>query len=276
MNPHHHHSTTLHALLVSLWQHRSLIVQLTRRDVSGRYRGSLLGLAWSLLHPLLLLLVYSFVFSVVFKARWDGPAADSHAAFSLVLFAGLIVHGLFADVVNRAPRLILENVSYVKRVVFPLEILPWVALGSALFHFCISLAVLLAGQLLLTHSLSLTALALPLVVAPLVFVIIGCAWFLAAVGVYLRDIGQAIGLLTTVMLFLSPTFYPLSALPESARTLLYLNPLTFVIEQGRQVLLFGHWPHWGGLALYLVIGLLIAWGGFWWFQRTRRGFADVV
>jgi lipopolysaccharide transport system permease protein len=276
MNPHHQHPTTPRALLTSLWRHRTLIAQLTRRDVSGRYRGSLLGLAWSFIHPLLLLLVYSFVFSVVFKARWDGPAQDSHAAFSLVLFTGLILHGLFAEVANRAPRLILDNASYVKRVVFPLEILPWVTLGSALFHLSISLLILLAGQLLLTHSLPLTALLLPLILSPLLLVTIGCAWFLAAIGVYLRDIGQAIGLLTTIMLFLSPTFYPLSALPEPGRTLLYLNPLTFIIEESRQVLLFGQPPDWSGLLIYVLISLFITWGGFWWFQRTRRGFADVV
>ncbi|MCK7576295.1 MAG: ABC transporter permease [Chromatiales bacterium] len=276
MNPHHRHPTTPRALLTSLRRHRTLIAQLTRRDVSGRYRGSLLGLAWSFIHPLLLLLVYSFVFSVVFKARWDGPAQDSHAAFSLILFTGLILHGLFAEVANRAPRLILENASYVKRVVFPLEILPWVTLGSALFHLSISLLILLAGQLLLTHSLPPTALLLPLILAPLLLITIGCAWFLAAIGVYLRDIGQAIGLLTTVMLFLSPTFYPLTALPEPGRTLLYLNPLTFIIEESRQVLLFGQLPDWGGLLIYVLISLFIAWGGFWWFQRTRRGFADVV
>lgn len=276
MNPHHQHPTTPRALLASLWRHRQLIAQLTRRDVSGRYRGSLLGLAWSFIHPLLLLLVYSFVFSVVFNARWNGPAQDSHAAFSLILFTGLILHGLFAEVANRAPRLILENASYVKRVVFPLEILPWVTLGSALFHLSISLLILLAGQLLLTHSLPPTALLLPLILAPLLLVTIGCAWFLAAIGVYLRDIGQAIGLLTTVMLFLSPTFYPLTALPEPGRTLLYLNPLTFIIEESRRVLLFGQLPDWGGLLIYSLISLCIAWGGFWWFQRTRRGFADVV
>lgn len=276
MNPHHRHPTTPRALLASLRRHRTLIAQLTRRDVSGRYRGSLLGLAWSFIHPLLLLLVYSFVFSVVFKARWDGPAQDSHAAFSLILFTGLILHGLFAEVANRAPRLILDNAGYVKRVVFPLEILPWVTLGSALFHLSISLLILLAGQLLLTHSLPPTALLLPLILAPLLLITIGCAWFLAAIGVYLRDIGQAIGLLTTVMLFLSPTFYPLSALPEPGRTLLYLNPLTFIIEESRRVLLFGQLPDWGGLLIYVLISLCIAWGGFWWFQRTRRGFADVV
>lgn len=276
MNPHQQHPATPRALLASLWHHRGLLDQLVRREISGRYRGSVLGLAWSFVNPLLMLLVYSFVFSVVFKARWGGPAEHSQVAFGLILFAGLIVHGLFAEVANRAPHLILENTSYVKRVIFPLEILPWVALGSALFHMGISLLVLLAGQLLLTHSLPWTVLALPLVVAPLALITVGFSWFLSAIGVYLRDIGQGIGLLTTVMLFLSPTFYPLSALPETARTLLYLNPLTFVIEQGRQVLLFGHWPNWGGLLLYLGISLVIAWGGFWWFQRARQGFADVV
>ncbi|MBK1709918.1 ABC transporter permease [Marichromatium gracile] len=269
-------TTAPSALPASLWRNRGLVLQLVRRDISSRYRGSWLGLAWSVLNPVLMLLVYSFVFSVVFKARWGGPVEDGHAAFGLVLFAGLIVHALFSEVANRAPRLILDNVSYVKRVVFPLEVLPWVALGSALFHMGISLVVLLAGQWLLTQSLPWTALLLPVVVAPLLLVTLGCGWFLAATGVYLRDIGQSIGLLTTVMLFLSPTFYPLSALPELGQTLLYLNPLTLVIEESRRVLLFGQLPHWGGLLVYSVISVMVAWGGFWWFQRARRGFADVV
>ena len=276
MNPHANHSTALKEPFAALWHHRSLVWQMTRREVVGRDRGSVMGIAWSFFNPVLMLLVYTFVFSVVFKARWGVGTEEGRAGFAIALFVGMIVHGLFAEVVNRAPGLILGNVSYVKRVVFPLEVLPWIAMGSALFHTAVSLVVLLLAQLILTYQLTWTLVLFPLVLAPLILATMGLAWFLAAIGVYLRDIGQTIGIVTTVMLFLSPVFYPVSALPEQYQPLLRLNPLTFVIEEGRKVLLFGQLPDWGGWALYLAISLCVAWAGFWWFQRTRKGFADVV
>jgi lipopolysaccharide transport system permease protein len=263
------------ALFASLWGNRELIMQLTRREVLTRYRGSILGLAWSFFNPLLMLVVYTFVFSVIFKARW-GVGEESTADFAIVLFVGLIIHGLFAECVNRAPGIILANVNYVKKVVFPLEILPWVAAGSALFHSAVSIAVLLAAQLVFQHALAWTVVFLPIVLLPLLFATMGLAWFLSSIGVYVRDIGQAIGIFTMVLLFLSPVFYPVDALPENYRILLLLNPLTPVIGDARRVLIWGQPPDWGGLMLYSATSFVVAWLGFWWFQRTRRGFADVV
>lgn len=276
MNPHRAHPVALQALTIGVWRNRGLIYQLVRREVIGRYRGSIFGVAWSFFHPVIMLLVYTFVFSVVFKARWGLAGEESHASFAVVLFVGMIVHGLFAEVVNRAPGLVLGNVSYVKRVVFPLEVLPWVAMGSALFHTLVSLAVLLLAQIVLTQHVPWTFVLFPLIFAPLILATMGFAWFLAAIGVYIRDIGQTVGILTTVMMFLSPVFYPLSALPENYQKLLSLNPLTFVIEQSRRVLLFGDMPQWDSLGLYFVVSLCAAWAGFWWFQKTRKGFADVI
>lgn len=276
MNPHQQQPTGLTEALRSAWRNRDLIVQLSRREVMGRYRGSVMGLAWSFLHPLLMLLVYTFVFSVVFKAKWGLGGDESRASFAIVLFVGMIVHGLFAEVANRAPGLILANVNYVKRVVFPLEVLPLVAMASALFHAAVSLGVLLLAQLVLLQGLQWTAVLISIVLAPLVIGTLGFAWFLAALGVYIRDIGQTIGIVTTVMLFLSPVFYPVSALPEPLRIWLRLNPLTFPIEEVRKVLLYGQMPDWGGFGIYLAASLAVAWGGFWWFQRSRKGFADVV
>jgi lipopolysaccharide transport system permease protein len=276
MNPHQAHATSPRALFESLFAHRELVGQLVRRDVIGRYRGSLLGVAWSLFNPILMLLVYTFVFSFVFKTRWGGDVGDSHTSFAILLFVGMIVHALFSEVANRAPTLILTNVSYVKRVVFPLEILPWVALGSALFHGTVSLTVLLIAQLLINHTLPWTFILFPLVLLPFLTLIIGVAWFLAATGVYVRDIVQTIGIITMVMLFLSPVFYPLSTLPPRLQLAFYVNPLTFIIEESRKVLLLGQMPSWVGLVFYMVIGTAVAWTGFWWFQRTRNGFADVV
>lgn len=263
-------------MIASLWRNRQLILQMSKREVVGRYRGSVMGMAWSFFNPILMLAVYTFVFSVVFKARWGVGGEDSKATFAILLFVGMIVHGLFAECANRAPGLILGNVNYVKKVIFPLEILPWVAMGSALFHAAISLIVLLVAQLVLHQSLSWTALYFPLVLLPLVVATMGVAWFLSAIGVYLRDVSQTIGILTTVLLFLSPIFYPLSALPIRYQVWVKLNPLTFIIEEGRKVLIFGQAPDWWGWLAYSTVSLMIAWGGFWWFQKTRKGFADVL
>jgi len=276
MNPHREHSTSIVEMVSTLWRNRSLIRQLVQREVIGRYRGSVLGVAWSFFNPVIMLILYTFVFSVVFKARWGLGGDDTHASFAVILFVGMIVHGLFAEVANRAPGIILANISYVKRVVFPLEILPAVALGSAMFHAVVSLFVLLLAQLVLTQHLSWTLILFPLIIAPLLLVTMGCAWLLASLGVFVRDIGQTTGMITTMMLFFAPVFYPISALPPGIQAWLHLNPLTFVIEEGRKVLLFGQLPDWGGLMLYMVVSLGIAWAGFWWFQKTRKGFADVV
>ncbi|MVF22905.1 ABC transporter permease [Methylocaldum sp. BRCS4] len=249
---------------------------MTKRDVIGRYRGSVMGLSWSFFNPILMLAVYTFVFSVVFKARWSESGENSKTEFAIILFAGLIVHGMFAECVNRAPGLILSNVNYVKKVVFPLEILPWVTMGSALFHAAINIVVLLIFYGVINFSLNWTFVFLPLVLAPLMLITMGATWFLAATGVYLRDIGQTTGIITAIMMFLSPVFYPISALPEIYQRWLHLNPLTFIIEQTRNVLIWGRTPDMKGIGLYAVVSLMVAWIGYIWFQKTRRGFADVL
>jgi len=263
-------------MLASLWRHRRLLRDLTRRDVLGRYRGSAMGLAWSFFNPVLMLAVYTFVFSVIFKSRWGSSPNESRSDFAIALFVGMIVHGVFAECVNRAPGLITSNVNYVKKVVFPLEVLPAVALGSALFHALVSIAVLLVADAVLNARLPLTALLLPLLLLPLALGSLGFAWFLSALGVYVRDIAQATGIFTTVLMFLSPVFYPTSSLPESFQGWIRLNPLTFLIEQSRALLIWGQAPDWTGILLADGIGLAIAWAGWWWFQKTRKGFADVL
>ena len=263
------------AVFATFSQHRDLIWQMTKRDVIGRYRGSIMGLLWSFFNPVLMLAVYTFIFSVVFQARW-GEATTSKADFAIVLFVGLIIHTLFAECVNRSPSIILSNVNYVKKVVFPLEILPWITLGSALFHALVSVLVLLVFVEFTQLHLSWTALLLPLVLLPFILLIMGVSWFLASLGVFIRDVGQMTGMVTTVMMFLSPIFYPMSSLPETYRVWLNLNPLTFIVEQGRAVLLWGNAPDWIGLGLYTMVAVAIAYGGLMWFQMTRRGFADVI
>jgi len=276
IDPHQAQPTSLVALIESLWRNRHLIVQMTRREVVGRYKGSVLGLAWSFLTPILMLAVYTFVFSVVFKARWGTDGDESKTQFALVLFVGMIVHGLFAEVLNRAPGLILSNVNYVKKVVFPLDVLPVIAMGAALFHASISLAVLLIAFALFNGYLHWTIIFVPVVLLPLVILTLGVAWIFASLGVFLRDVGQTVGIITTVMLFLAPIFYPVTALPEEVRPLIMANPLTFIIEEARGVVILGRMPEWTGLGIYTLAATAVAWAGFAWFQKTRKGFADVL
>lgn len=275
MNPHAEQPASLPALARSLYRNRQLTVQLIHRDIAGRYKGSVLGLAWSFFNPVFMLAVYTFVFSEIFKARW-GTGDESKTQFAVVLFAGMIVHSLFAEALNRAPGLILANVNYVKKVVFPLEILPVVSLGAALFHSLVSLGVLLAAFALFNGYLHWTAVLIPLVMLPLVVLTLGFAWMLASLGVFLRDVGQTIGIITTVLMFLSPVFYPVTAVPERFLPFIMANPLTFIIEQAREVLIWGHLPNWTGLGIYMLAATAVAWAGYAWFQKTRKGFADVL
>ncbi len=276
MNPHVAPPTSPMALVQSFWQNGQLIFHMTKRDVLERYTGSVLGLAWSIFNPVLMLAVYTFVFSIVFKARWGIGGNESKIQFAVVLFAGLIMHSLFAEVLNRAPGLILSNVNYVKKVIFPLEILPSIVMGTALFHSLINLGVLLVAFFFANGFLHWTVVFAPLVILPLVIFTLGLAWLFASLGVFLRDVGQTISIITMVMLFLSPIFYPASALPEEFRPWLYANPLTFIIEQGRAVLIWGQLPDWSGLGIYMLVATVVAWGGYAWFQKTRKGFADVL
>ena len=276
MNPHRSHLTSPIEIYASFIRNRELINQMAKREVLGRYRGSVIGLGWSFFNPLLMLSVYTFFFSFVFKSRWGNVQDAGHADFAIILFVGLIIHGLFAECINRAPTLINGNVSYVKKVVFPLEVFPWIAMGSALFHAGISVIVLIALQLVIAGSIHWTIIFLPLIILPLILVTLGFAWFLAATGVFVRDISQTTGIVTSVMLFVSPVFYPIATLPHKMQLLVMLNPLTLIIEEARKVLLFGEIPNFIALGVYSLFSIVIAWIGFWWFQKTRKGFSDVL
>ncbi|MBM3549884.1 MAG: ABC transporter permease [Alphaproteobacteria bacterium] len=263
------------APLVGLWRHRALIGQLTRRELVQRYRGSALGFLWTVATPLLLLAVYTFVFSLVFQVRWS-LQVDDHATFALALFAGLSIFSFAADLLVRAPTLVLGHVSYVKKIVFPTEILVAVVLAAGLVQVAINTAILLVAAPFFGLSLGDGILAFPLVLVPLTLGLLGVGWLLAATGVYLRDLGQVIGLVTTVLMFLVPLFYPLEAVPERYRWIISGNPLTFFIEQARETLLLGRWPDWLGLAVATLAGWGVAWVGYLAYMKARRGFADVL
>jgi lipopolysaccharide transport system permease protein len=268
-------SITPREMVASLWRNRSLTQALVNREVVGRYRGSFLGLLWSFFHPLFMLAVYTFVFSIVFQAKW-GKGSDSKVEFALVLFAGLIVFNFFAECINRAPSLILGNANYVKKVVFPLEILPWVSIGSALFHGVISLLVWALFYLLIYGLPSPAIILLPFTLLPLILLTVGVSWLLASLGVYLRDIAQVTTILTTVLMFLSPIFYPVEAVPENLQFMLVVNPLAPALDQIRGVLMWGTVPDFLSWLIYLILSSLTAWLGFAWFQKSRKGFADVL
>lgn len=276
MNPHAVQSTSPATLCKSLWQHRQLILQMTQREVLGRYKGSFMGLAWSFVNPFLMLATYTFVFSVVLKAKWSGGEELSNAGFAVVVFVGMIVHALVAETLNSAPNLILSNANFVKKIIFPLETLPVIALGAALFHLLVSFAVLVLAFFLLNGTVHWTIVFMPVVIAPLILVALGFAWALASLGVFLRDVGQTVGICTTALLFLSPVFYPVAAVPDAIKPWMMLNPLTFIIEQARMVIIWGLAPNWIALLIYFFIAIVVAWVGFAWFQKTRKGFADVL
>lgn len=255
--------------------HFQLLLQMARRDVEARYRGTAMGVLWSLVTPLAMLIVYTFVFSEVFGARWS-TSTDDKVGFAINLFAGLIVHGLFAECASRATGMILQHSSYVKKVVFPLWLLGPVILGSALFHACISFLVLFAAFVFFYGFLHWQIVLLPFVLAPFLVMLLGVVWLLSAAGVFLRDIGQLMPVVITAMLFMAPVFYPVSALPEGYRDWLYLNPLTPAIEMARDLIISGEIPDLASYVKYLAMCLAVAVGGYAFFIRLKKGFADVI
>lgn len=262
-------------ILSVLGSNRSLAYELTQREVLGRYRGASFGLLWSLISPFLMLLVYTLAFGFIMKGRWPGTSGST-TDFALILFVGLTVHGFFAECFTRAPQLIISNTSYVKRVVFPVEILVWSMTFSALFHLVMNMVVLLLLFLCVKGVVHPTAALLPLILAPLFVLTVGVGWIVSALGVYLRDIGQVAGVLAAAMLFLSSAIIPVESVPASYRIVFDLNPLTFIINQVREVLIWGRLPDWTGLAIYTVIACMVAVIGHRLFNKLRVGFADVL
>ena len=265
----------LDLLFGSFWTHRALIARLAAREISQRFKGSILGLGWAVLTPLLTAAVFTFVFSGVFQMRWSGRSGSPYD-FALMLLVGLMIHGLFAEAISRAPSLIIGNASYVTKVVFPLEILPVVVAVASLVNAGITAAILLVGNLLVNGTVQWTSLFFPIVLAPFVIFVTALVMLAAACGVFLRDLAQVTGLVITMALFLTPVFYPLDAVPAAFQFYMRLNPLTSIVEQSRSVLLLGIMPNFVSLALYGACALLCLAFSFWVFRRLRGGFADVL
>jgi len=261
-------------LIKSLFHHRSLVLELTKREFSGRYRGSFGGVVWSFAQPLFLLTVYTVAFGVILKARWGFSGTTSD--YALMLFAGLIVFNAFSEVLTKSSTLVTGNPNFVKKVVFPLELLPVIAVATALIHALIGMAVWLLGYSLLIGSPKLTTVLFPLVLVCFVPVLLGLGWLLSSAGVVVRDISQLTGMLNHTLLFLTPIFYSIEAAPPLLQNLLMINPLTFIVEQFRLVLFYGQRPALTGLAVYFGLASVFAWASLMLFRRLRPGFADMV
>jgi lipopolysaccharide transport system permease protein len=262
--------------IYNLYLHRDLLRQFTRREVEVRYRGSFLGIVWSLAAPLCMLTIYTVVFSTIFQARWRPGAPASPGEFAITLFAGLIAFNLFAECLHRAPTLVVAHPGYVRKVIFPLEILPASVLGAALFHAAIGIALLIAGQLILSGSVSATAVLLPLAALPLVFLTLGVSWFLASLGVYVRDTAHVVGMAMQVLLFLTPIFYPIDAVPGRLSAVLRLNPLFHIIDGFRRVVVWEQPLAWNAWLATTMVSGVVAILGYTWFMKTKSGFADVL
>ena len=263
------------APLAAGYGNRWLVVRMSRREIEARFKGSLLGILWSILTPLLMLGVYTFVFSVVMKARWGG-GGESRGSFALQLFSGLIVFNIFAEAINRSPTLLIENVSYIKKIVFPLDALAWVVLLSSLFNAAVSLLIWLVFYGVSVGVPPWTAVLFPLTLLPLCLLTLGLTWFLSSLGVFLRDARHMVAIFTQMLMFVSPVFFPKSAVPMRFQAVMNLNPLTLVLEQAKGVLLLGQLPDWKAWLALTAASWVVCMLGHAWFQRTRKAFADVI
>ena len=263
-------------MMRDMHQHRNLIRQFLWKEVIGRYKGTHLGLLWSLLNPLLSLAVYTLVFGVILKAKFDPASKIGTGEYALHLFCGIVLFNCFAAVASRAPLSIVDQPNLVKKVLFPLQILPVAILGGSLANAGFGLLILLVGLLLFSGSIPLTALLFPLILIPLCALSLAAGWVLASLGVFIRDVGQAMGLVLQLLFFASPVIYPLSAAPDAFQWVLRLNPLTTVLEEARHTLLLGQPLNWGWWFVVTVVSLIIMQFGYVWFMKSKRVFADLI
>jgi lipopolysaccharide transport system permease protein len=264
------------AMVRNLWRHRELTLQMARREIASRYRTSYLGMIWAALTPLWLLAIYTFVFAVVFKAKWGRGGGGSTAEFGLTLFCGLIVFNLFSETINRATTLVASNPNYVKKVVFPLETFVVSILLASLFTMVVSVGVWLVGMLLIVGVPPVTALWFPVVVLPVCLMTCGLSWVLASLGVFLRDVGHAVLLITHMLFFLTPIFYRVEIVPPKFQAVMWINPLTHAVQDARRVLMWAETPDWSWWAASMIAAALVALGGYAFFMKSKRAFADVI
>jgi lipopolysaccharide transport system permease protein len=258
-----------------MWQHRHLLSLLIARNVEASFRGSALGKLWTALVPLLRLAVYTFVLGFILKVKWPGGHVGPLET-ALLYFVGLTFYDFFMESISAAPGLLHDNVNFVKKVVFPLEVLPCATVGAALVRLGVTSSIVLIFYLAIVGIPPLAAVVIPLLVVPLALAVLGCVWFISAIGAFVRDLRQLVSVTALIMMYLSPIFFPLSAVPVPARTIIYANPLAFVIESARAALFNGLWPDWTAFAAYAAVAWIFATAGYTWFVRVKPAFADVV
>lgn len=264
------------APLTALSRHHYLLSRIVAQDLKARYRESILGFVWALILPLAQLAVFTFVFGTIIPARWPS-AGLTPLDFPLVLFCGIIMFTAFAEAITRAPTTLVEGAVYIKRVVFPVQILPVSTVAVAMVNLVFAIVLLIAGSCLAHGRLpQLEILYIPVIICPFALLLLGLCWLLSAAGLYLQDLRHAISPVVSLLLFLSPILYPPSAVPEKVRSLLYFNPITVPVEQLRAVVIYQVQPDLQQLTIYALVAWLIAWAGYAWFVILRRGFADVV
>ncbi len=258
----------------SLWQNRALMRSMVARDIASRYQGSFFGALWTVLNPLLLMATYFFVFGIVLRSRWSGDASQS--GYVLYFLAGMLPWLAFSEAAGRAPNVVLEHRTFVSKLVFPIDTLPANLVIAGLVTELFGLAIFLTGLLIARGSVPATALWLPVILVPQILLTLGVAWILAAIGVFMRDLGQVIGFLLTLGFFLTPICYPEASLPEAAMGLMQFNPIYILVNGYRMMLLESQAPLTVQVGwLWLGSGML-AIGGYGWFHRLRKSFADVI
>lgn len=257
-------------------RNRSLLWQFVKRNIAARYRGSMLGLVWSFVQPLMMLCVYTFVFSIVLKAKWGMDTGDSKGAFAIIMFCGMALYNIFAECVAGSCGVVLSNPNLVKKVIFPLEVLPLAQTFSTFILSIVWFILLFLGVIFIYGELSFTMLLLPLVLIPLFLFTQGISYFVASLGVYVRDTSYVVQVILQILFFMTPIFYPIAIVPKQYRWPLEANPLTILIEQARNVFLYGKLPDWTFLGIAFLISAVVLQLGFVWFSRTKKGFADVL
>ncbi|MFA6281474.1 MAG: ABC transporter permease [Candidatus Omnitrophota bacterium] len=262
--------------LLEIWKYKDLLNQLTWRNIESRYKGTMMGLVWMAITPLVMLAVYTFVFSVIFKVRWGAGLNDSKAAFALVIFCGIAVFNIFSESIDNSVSVVANNPNYVKKVVFPLELLPVSSVLSACFFGLVWIGILLLGIIFFFHKIYFTAIYLPLILIPLVLFSCGFSWFVASLGVFVRDLAHATKIILQVLYFMTPIFYSVEMVPDNLKPILFLNPLTPIVQSARQVLMLGQVPDWHVLGIITLLSMAVFQLGYFWFMKTKRGFADVL
>ncbi len=262
-------------MIAGLWRRRELVWQFTHRNIELRHRGSRLGAIWALINPLSMLALYYFVFGRVYGTRFDHIVGETDFDFALALFLGLCLFHVFTETLSAAPSVIVTNPNFVKKVVFPLEVLPMAQLGSAVFHLSVGLGLVLIGSAFGTSGLTWHIALLPFLVLPLVLLAAGVVFLLAAMGVFLRDVGQVTGFIATALLFGSAVMYPPAKIPESFEFLRW-NPLLQIVDLSRTAVLAHQVPAWDRIVFVYAVGILCFCVGVTFFSLLRKSFAEVI